>query len=119
MKKRLIVSAGMLTLSAGAAFLVLWLHPARPAVTKANFDRVETGMTLGEVEAILGADKGSLIDIDIKLPVGHELETWGGEDGVAWIIFDEHIRVHHKVWIDSPPLPVLDRLRRRLPWLPI
>jgi len=47
---------GLLTLGIVAAVLiVLALLPARPGVTKANFDRIKVGMTQAEVEAIFGA----------------------------------------------------------------
>ncbi len=121
MKKRLIVMAGMLALSVGVTLLVLWLLQARPAVTEANFDRIEIGMTRTEVEDFIGPDNGNrfiMVDITGRMPVGQVEEAWGGNDGTVWLIFDEQKGVVSKEWHDSP-LPFLDRLQRKLPWLPI
>ena len=116
MKKRLIVSAGMVASLASAALLVLWLLPARPAVTKANFDRIEIGMTLSDVEAILGADRGRPVFI-VYVHISQELEQWEGDEGIISIILDhQDHRVIRKVWHDSP-LTIFERLQRRLPWL--
>jgi hypothetical protein len=116
MKKRLIVIAGVLAFSAAVALLVLWLLPVCPGVTKANFDRIEIGMTLSEVEAILGDDRGSRATFgsDINPPDARGRAGWGGEDGVAFIGFDMHWRVVHTDWLDLP-LTLSERFRRRLP----
>jgi hypothetical protein len=119
MKNRLIVSAGLVALLAGVALLVLWLLPARPAVTKANFHRIEIGMPLAEVEGILGADRWGRVSLKSRaLLYGNKVATWGGDDGFAWIALDERDCVVSKLW-DDAPLPFLGRLRRQLPWLPI
>ena len=116
MKKRYFAVAGLLTACFCVILAVLTVLPLHPGVTKANFDRIEIGMTLPEVEAILGTDRGSRpILTDIMLPIGHEVEEWGGDEGFANIIFDEGKRMVRKDW-DSAPLPFLDRIRRRLPW---
>jgi hypothetical protein len=116
MKKRYLTVAGLVTACFCVILAVLALLPPGPRVTKTNFDRIEIGMTLSEVEAILGTDRGSRpIDTDIMLPIGHEIEEWGGDEGFANIIFDERKRMVRKDWV-SAPLSLLDRIRHRLPW---
>jgi hypothetical protein len=115
MKKRLIFIPGLLTLAAAMALLVLWLVPACPAVTKANFDRIEIGMSLAQVEAILGTDRG-----DRGIPAcdeeGHILlewdeAMWSGNDGIALIALDEHGQVVRNRWRDDP-LPFFKQIWR-------
>jgi hypothetical protein len=56
-KRRYLIVAGILAGCVCAALGVVAMLPPQPGVTKANFDRVEEGMTLAEVEAILGERK--------------------------------------------------------------
>ena len=53
-KKRYLAVAGMLTGIVCLGAIVPALLPPRPGVTKANFDRIQEGMTILEVEEILG-----------------------------------------------------------------
>lgn len=53
-KRRLLAVAGVLSVVAWLALLVLALKPADPGVTKANFDRIKVGMSRAEVEEIFG-----------------------------------------------------------------
>jgi hypothetical protein len=116
MKRRYLTVAGILAVCICLTLGVLAIMPPRPGVTKANFDRIEEGMTLPEVEAILGSDRGSRgIVTEVFLPIGHEIEEWGGDEGFANIVFDERRRVIRKDWNDAP-LPLLQRIRRWLPW---
>jgi outer membrane protein assembly factor BamE (lipoprotein component of BamABCDE complex) len=50
--KLLLVLAGLSVLAVGA--FALWPKPITPGLTQENFDRVEVGMTLPEVKALLG-----------------------------------------------------------------
>jgi hypothetical protein len=116
MKRRYYAIAGLFPACFCVILALFAILPPRPGVTKANFDRIEVGMTLPEVEAILGTDRGSRpIVTDIMLPIGHEIEEWGGDEGFANIVFDEHKRMVSKDWV-SAPLSFLDRIRQRLPW---
>jgi hypothetical protein len=54
-KRRALIA--ILTLTIAVILGVLAMLPPRPGVTKANFDRIEKGMTLAEVEEIFG-EKG-------------------------------------------------------------
>ena len=57
-KRRLHISFGILAACVCLALGVLVMR-SRPGATKANFDRIELGMTLAEVEAIIGRPAGS------------------------------------------------------------
>jgi hypothetical protein len=54
-KKRILLVAS-LPLAIALTFGVLTILPPRPGVTKANFDRIEVGMTKAQVEGIFGAE---------------------------------------------------------------
>src|SRR5581483_10869205 len=101
--------------------LVPWLLAQQPGVTKANFERIEEGMTRREVEALLGGppcdDSPSGRNWSElhngKLTLGWTREVWGGNHGAARLVFNEEGHVVHKHWSDSPE-PLLERIRR---WL--
>jgi outer membrane protein assembly factor BamE (lipoprotein component of BamABCDE complex) len=101
------------------------LLPSGPGVTKANFYRIEDGMSLAQVEALLGppdynspSGRNWELLYNGKTHVGHTRRVWGGDDGGARIDFDEEGRVFSKTWVDNPE-SFLDRLRRWFAWLPL
>src|SRR5438552_2519853 len=105
MRKRYLVVAGLFASLASVVFVAALLMSGGPGVTKADFDRIEEGMTLQEVEQILGKP-GTY--------------TWGGfywhfDDGAgAFVVFDFNgASAGHKTWQDSTESP-LDKIRR---WL--
>ena len=53
-KKRLLLIVGGMAAFVGLTLGVLALLPPKPGVTKENYDRIEVGMTRGEVEQIFG-----------------------------------------------------------------
>jgi hypothetical protein len=55
MKRHYLIAVGLL--ACVCVLLVLKMLPAKPGVTKANFDRIEDGMTLAEVEDIFGLER--------------------------------------------------------------
>jgi hypothetical protein len=112
-KKWLIITAASLLAGFGALLLVLALLPARPGVTKENFDRIELGMTRTEVEAIFGngSDKSFISDMQ-------ENQMWHtGRDDTALIRFSLNGRVTEKSWdITSDDRSLLQKIRELLPW---
>src|SRR5262245_59450386 len=63
---------------------LLW----RPGVTAANVKRIREGMTLTEVQALFGDEP------ELGLgPDGARSWRWWGEQGAAWVHFDENERV--------------------------
>src|SRR5437868_1296173 len=117
-RKRYLAVAGMLAILVGAGFGVGMMLPPAPGVTKANFDRIEIGMTGGDVEAILGertimqkvngGSGGLMVWID----------RWEGDNRAsATIVYSWHEsgegRVASKRWTPSKET-ILEKLRR---WL--
>ena len=107
-KKRLLLIASV-PLIAAVALGVLSILPPRPGVTKANFDRIEKGMTKAEVEAIFG-EKGNWWDGAAQKG---QAMCWTAKDGSGALVefVDECVAI--KQWADSRET-VLDRFRR---WL--
>ena len=102
-KKRLLLIAAI-PLVAGAVTLgVLAMLPPSPGVTKANYDRIEQGMTKAQVEQIFGRE-------------GKRTEwgrSWEADDGSgAFFQFRDHCVVYRE-WYESHE-PITDKLRR---WL--
>jgi len=56
-KRRYLIVAGILAGCVCAALGVVAMLPPQPGVTKANFDRIEIGMTKSEVEQIFGRER--------------------------------------------------------------
>ena len=78
MRKRLLLAAGTMAGVVGVVLVVLALLP-RPGVTKANFDRVQKGMSKPEVQAILGKRRFGVDCVpDRVIRVGEE---WYADDG--------------------------------------
>jgi hypothetical protein len=105
MRKRSFIAAALFAALATVGFVAALLMSNGPGVSKANFDRIEEGMTLQEVEQILGT------------PGGY---TWGGywweaDDGARVFVLFEYsgASAGRRFWQDSTELP-LDKLRR---WL--
>jgi hypothetical protein len=105
MRKRYFIVAALFASLASVWFIAALLMSNAPGVTKANFDRIEEGMTLQEVEQIFGR------------PGKY---TWGGyswqaDDGArAFVVFAFNgDSAGHKNWENSTESP-LDKLRR---WL--
>jgi hypothetical protein len=122
-KKRLVLIAVFplaVALTLGVLAMLPAMLPPIPGVTKANFDRIEVGMTKTEVQAILGSDSqpapfmfGGTSTMVAALSTCNA-EAWCRDDG-AWarIIFDNADVVISKDWIDSSE-NTLETIRR---WL--
>jgi hypothetical protein len=61
--RRPFVKLAVVLLLAGAGALLLTAHGPRPRLTAENYGRIRPGMTLAEVEAILGAPPGDYIGV--------------------------------------------------------
>src|SRR5690349_19624110 len=88
-RRRLLLGVGMLALLGLAGWFMLAhpLHP-RPVITKANFDRIEEGMTAKQVEAILGPE-GYHTKRPVVIPMSGTMSRrwWIGDDAVITISF--------------------------------
>ena len=106
-KRLLLVAAVPLTIAVTLGVLAM-LRPS-PGVTKANFDRIEKGMTRAEVEQIFGRES---IRWDGLAEKGEGFH-WMARDGSSALVMFVDECVTEKQWSDSNET-ILDKLRR---WL--
>jgi hypothetical protein len=83
MKKRLSLLAGLLCLLLLGGYLLLWL--TAPRISHANFERIEVGMGLAEVEELLGrpADRDTRFDLVAEVPPEEVPYGTVGREGYA------------------------------------
>jgi hypothetical protein len=112
-KNRLLLIAS-LPLIIAVTLGVLALLPPSPGVTKANFERIQKGMTLAEVEEILGRKAYQSVRYVVDGEVKQETERiWAADDGSgAGVDFVDDC-VTDKEWAYSHE-PILHKIRR---WL--
>jgi hypothetical protein len=103
-----------LLLGLGAVVLVgvagLWL------TSRANYNRIDRGMTLAEVEVILGSP-GMHINRGPEHPKAGDYvfcSLWSGQEMDVWVFFDSHYRVVRSECYGRDSW--VDRLRHLLPW---
>jgi hypothetical protein len=110
--KRLAIIA-VLPLTVAVILGVLAMLPPRPGVTKANFDRIEIGMTQEDVEAILGSSelhhRGGLLSGRTAI----RWNSWVGADGATVDITFLNYAVERSTWTESKET-LTDKIRR---WL--
>jgi hypothetical protein len=87
-----------------AVYLLAVNIPSHVGVTKANFDRIEIGMTFDEVESILGPPEGPTTNIS-----GQFYDTWIGDEGVAFVYCRPDSRVSNKRWAGRTYFQILTR----------
>ena len=107
--RRLLLIAGALAACA-VTLGVLALLPARPGVTKANFDRIQDGMRIEEVDQIFG---GPGLNFDGFAHHKHTTLVWQADDGSIAFIEVEGDAVVSKRWGQSNET-IMAKLRR---WL--
>jgi hypothetical protein len=113
-RRRLLLGAGVL---AAAGLLGAYgLMPPKPGVTRANCERIREGMTVPQVEHLLGGpptytyEPGGTTFTDYgKLPTER---AWLGAEGAVSVRFMQG-RVQSCRWKQRP---LLNRLRLLLPW---
>ena len=115
---------------AGSACLValgiVWLLEFRSGITKSNYRRIREGMTLQEVETVLGGPPGNysrfpdkeagLWTIDADRPdLNREFfigrEVWVGNELAVAVWFNDEERVQKKEVNQMPKRDLLQRLR--------
>jgi hypothetical protein len=121
------VAAALVLWAAGALFIAL--RPQPPGVTRANYERINAGMTLAEVEAVLGPGAHHppneidkiviativLIAVEPHTPDGETKLWFGSKCGIA-VRFDAGKHVVAKEQHELPPSGHLARLRAWLGW---
>ena len=116
MRKRLLLAAGTMTGLVGVGLLVVAMLPPdnRPGVTKANFDRIQEGMTRSEVRAIFGepgtGSSDAFTDIEVWIATdGSEARVWF----TGIVGHEEDERVSIMAWLESSET-LFQKIRR---WL--
>jgi hypothetical protein len=100
-----------LPLAVAVTLAALALRPPRPGVTKANFDRIQDGMTKAEVERLLGGTGLPFHGFANQEPL--RTFVWSGDDGsIAFVEITDN-SVVSKQWRPSTE-SITDKLRR---WL--
>lgn len=132
-RRRLLWLAAALAAVLLGAYALLWW--TAPRVTGANFERIEVGMMLAEVEALLGGPAGNYADDELVFGSYPELfegwpndrlsddyREWLGPDVAILVKLDAGGRVVAKVcgetarWVNNSRSDLLSKLRR---WLGI
>jgi hypothetical protein len=112
MRKRLILTTVTVAAVACVVLGTLAMWPPRKSVMEAKFDRIENGMTLEEVELVLGRRA----DIPISNKTGslmHGSYIWSDDGVEISISFMNTPFVHQKSWDDTPKT-IPQKIRR---WL--
>jgi hypothetical protein len=112
MKKRgRLLLIASLPLAVAVVFGALAMLPAPLGVTKANFDRIENGMTKPEIECIIGLptdqsahglnwlNAHNYKNSKAFMGAGQDLVVWGGDDGVIIIVFAADGSIVRKGWL--------------------
>jgi hypothetical protein len=119
MRKRLLLTFALLAAVAivaiGAVLVLVWIDSTRPGVTLANFNRIENGMTLTEVDGLLGPSTFGICASASDL-INDPVYVWVSPDRDQASITFANGRVSETRWVDSEA-STWDRLRRRFEWL--
>jgi hypothetical protein len=117
-KKRLIIIIVALLATIAMTIGVLAMWPSSPGVVRANFHRIENGMTMEEVEAIFEGEPGQqMITQGLAgfpvIPDNISAFYWKEEDGSFALVIFRDDRVSDKQWGNSEET-VFEKIRRRL-----
>ena len=101
MRKRWLLATATMAGLVGVVLLVVAMLPPRPGVTKANFDRVEVGMTKTDVEAILGEPPNHQGPPIPKVEQGQFRLAWKEARGdfLVSVTFNMQQEVVEKQWV--------------------
>jgi hypothetical protein len=115
-ERRLVSMAALVSVATIA--VGVWLSWPRTAITRENAERIQPGMTLAEVEAILGGparDEGPEQRSAVSIQSVRPDREWNSAQVSVWVFLDVEGRVRECRAIPVPPAPgPLERLRR---WL--
>jgi hypothetical protein len=94
-----------------APIFFLSLLVAPDAITKANCDRIQLGMTEREVEAILGGPAEETLAPE---PDPYAIKHWSSSTASILVYFDSSGRVCHTTFGKKEPPGLWERIRRGL-----
>src|SRR5262245_5992728 len=100
----------LFTLAAAAFVVALCLWPNGPStLTRANFDRVQVGMTMDEVEALIGPATVRDMVIGVNLPNNPMvIQYWDAGATYVYVWLDDTGLVSEKQYVEQS---ISDRLR--------
>jgi len=112
-RRRTLWLSAALLLVVGVAVLFLTSGQSRftPGVTRANIHRLEIGMKMTDVGAILGRG-GSPTGGPRSIPNSKKVLTWWGEHGTISLTFGDTGHVEAKQWDDRPSASIPQRIAR-------
>lgn len=112
--KRAFICAGVLAACVVLVLALLATLPFRAGVTKANYDRIEEGMTLAEVQTIFGNEGVIFYGYPTRTEFAY---CWENEDhSCAILFFDDNREVVEKAkWSDATE-SIGDKIRRLIHW---
>jgi len=121
MTKRFLLKTGLVALVAVAAFVgYLWWTVPSSGINRAIANRIRVGMTLKEVEAVIGlpaddhrtketgipesavapaTDADELVKIVAKAGNSLRIEEWLGDEGAIIVAVDSDEQVFRSVWV--------------------
>ena len=108
MRKRFLVAIGLIAVLGVSAFVVIWLVVLRGRISESNCELIREGVTLPEVEAVLGGPEGAytsdgkdwshgMLRNGIR-GIDHTRKVWVGDDGGIRVDFDKDERVAVAQW---------------------
>lgn len=113
-KRRLgVIGLFVVLVCVGVGLAMVLTPDHRPGVTKANFDKLQEGMSKEQVETLLGADKSASFYAG-GLSGGLGRTVWIGDDGAKVSIWfsvrrfddsDDEWKVNSMSWTDSTETP--------------
>jgi|GEM_PF-2001684 len=114
MAKRRFIYAGIFAACVALGLAVLTALPSRAGVTKANYDRIEEGMTLAEVQEVFGKEGIVFHGYPNKTAQAY---CWQNTDcSLAILFFDDNRKVVEKAkWAGSTE-SIGDKIRRLIGW---
>jgi hypothetical protein len=116
MRKRYFISAGIVAASFGLAFAFLVAMPLCPGVTEANVNRIDEGMTLEEVQAIMGRSPDGDFRFRHGTDDGIRSPMWRNSDGSCAVVILRNGTVVCAHWHDSTET-ITQKICRWLDWI--
>ncbi len=107
-RRRLLATMGIITAVGVCAFVAAWLAWPDGRLSAASCARIHAGMTLDQVEELLGGPEGVYASDGNDWSMGfrhnglrgwgHTVRVWLGDDGYIRVEFDRQQRVVQATW---------------------
>src|SRR5258708_4540691 len=102
MRKRIPLALSLVACLALLAYAALWLLSSQPGISRANYERIQVGMTQQEVERLLaGPPRPDPWTVPFEggvAQIGHTPRVWADDDAGIRIDFDKEGRVAVTQW---------------------